>query len=68
MLAASGVGSNVPPQNLQTAPLRAVAAVATQGLCENAAALVANANPAQVAQHEAARQEAGMQPVAALIS
>ena len=62
------MGSNVPPQNLQTAPLRAVAAVATQGLCENAAALVANANPAHMTQHEAARQEVRMQPIAALIS
>lgn len=67
MLAASGVGSNVPPQNLQTAPLPAVATVTTYGLSEYAAVLVANTNPAQVAQHEAARQEAGMQPVTALI-
>lgn len=68
MLAASGERSNVPPKNLQAAPFRAIATVTSNGLGEHAASLVANPDPAETAQHEAARQESGRTPVAALTS
>jgi len=62
MLAASGVCSNVPPQNLQATPVPAIAAVPAKRFGEHAAALVADANPADLAQHEAARQKLGALP------
>ncbi len=67
MLAASGVRSNVPPENLKATPVPAVTTVASNRLGEYVASLVANPNPAPMTQHEAARQEPGRSPLAALI-
>ncbi len=57
----------MPPQNLQTTPVAAAATVASNGLGEHAAALVANANPAEMAQQHAAWQQSRAQPFTALV-
>ena len=64
MLAASGVRSNVPPQNLKATPVAAVATPAAHRLGKHRAMLVTNANPAEMAQHETAGQEPGRAPLA----
>jgi hypothetical protein len=64
MLAASRSRTNVPPDYLQTAPVIAFAATATNQLCELAAQPVLQANPADLPEQHTAGQKPGRKPCA----
>jgi hypothetical protein len=62
MLAASGLGSNVPPYHLQTAPVLALTGITPDEFKKNLTALVSKTNPAQFSGQYAARQQRGRHP------
>jgi hypothetical protein len=63
MLAANRDRSNVPPDDLQAAPVRAVPAVTTEGLGKYTAVVGSQPNPAGVTQQHTASQEPRRVPV-----
>ena len=67
MLAASIAGSNVPPDDLQTAPILAFTTAAAHELGKHEPASVADTNPAEPAQQNTAGEESGLVPVSVAV-
>jgi len=63
MLAASTLGSNVPPYHLQTAPILALTGITADEFKNYPTALVLQAYPGQSSQQHTARQQPGRHPV-----
>ena len=63
MLAASTLGSNVPPYHLQTAPVLALTGITADEFKKYPTALVLQAYPGQSSQQHTARQQPGRHPV-----
>jgi hypothetical protein len=63
MLAASRLGSNVPPYHLQTTPVLALTSITADEFKKYLTALVLQAYPGQSSQQHTARQQPGRHPV-----
>ena len=63
MLAASRLGSNVPPYHLQTAPVLALTGIPADEFKKYSTALVLQAYPGQSSQQNTTRQQPGRHPV-----
>jgi len=62
MLAASKLGSNVPPYHLQTPPVMVLTGITADEFKKNTAAAVLKTYPAQFTQQHTARQQPGWHP------
>jgi hypothetical protein len=67
MLAASKLGSNVPPNYLQTAPVLTLTGIAPDELKKYLAAFVLKAHPAQFSEQYATRHQAGWHPIVIIL-
>jgi hypothetical protein len=63
MLAASRLGSNVPPYNLQTTPVLALTGITANEFKNNPAIAVLKTYPGQFSQQHATRQQCGRYPI-----
>jgi hypothetical protein len=67
MLAASKLGSNVPPDHLQTAPVLTLTRIAPDEFKINLTASVLNTDPAKLSEQYATGQQAGLHPLIVII-